>query len=482
MKDDLPWIKISKSGPYFTDENGTDWAPLGFNEAMNWPNLNNLIDRRETNSVERYFQMLSDHGVTCLRLMMEDCHKEGFFLETTVGEFSPRVVQFWDDLFLLCSKYKIRLLIAPYDTFWMWINWKKHPYNSKNGGPCKDVRTFLTDSETRKAIKNRFKFFTERWGSTGTLFAWDLWNEIHPGYAGDQTNIFDEYIGDISRYLERLENKIHGKRHLRTISVFGPLLIEGFTPRAGRRLVRDPRLAECIFSNDYLDFANAHTYEEGTIDHPKDTVKPAIAMGMLTGKAIAQIKDRRPYFDSEHGPIHTFKDHRKTLPDSFDSEYERHMSWAHLASGGAGGGMRWPNRNPHVLTRRMYDAMSSMSKFLQLINWNNFVRKVLNRELDLSSSRVSGFACGNTKQAILWLVRTDTINSRRMLSQIARPALVFVGLPHLGAGTYRVTLWNTLEGRVVGRYESVKDSHQKFLNLTVNVISDIAIAITKIEE
>ena len=35
------------------------------------------------------------------------------------------------------------------------------------------------------------------------------------------------------------------------------------------------------------------------------------------------------------------------------------MSWAHLASGGAGGGMRWPNRHPHVLTSGMPPAAAT---------------------------------------------------------------------------------------------------------------------------
>ncbi|TIL77742.1 MAG: hypothetical protein E5Y81_12695, partial [Mesorhizobium sp.] len=35
------------------------------------------------------------------------------------------------------------------------------------------------------------------------------------------------------------------------------------------------------------------------------------------------------------------------------TEYFRHLQWAHLAAGGAGGGMRWPNRSPHVLTPGM---------------------------------------------------------------------------------------------------------------------------------
>jgi mannan endo-1,4-beta-mannosidase len=54
---------------------------------------------------------------------------------------------------------------------------------------------------------------------------------------------------------------------------------------------------------------------------------PAVSTGRLIREALAEITDTRPLFDSEHGPIHTFKDHGVTLPDAFDDEYFRHMQW-----------------------------------------------------------------------------------------------------------------------------------------------------------
>ena len=120
---------------------------------------------------------------------------------------------------------------------------------------------------------------------------------------------------------------------------------------------------------------------------------PALAAGKLVGEALAEITDGRPFFDTEHGPIHTFKDHKRTLPEAFDDEYFRHMQWAHLASGGAGGGMRWPNRHPHVLTDGMRRAQLSLSRFLPLVDWLSFGRRILNGEL-----HADGPGCG-----VLWV-------------------------------------------------------------------------------
>lgn len=65
-------------------------------------------------------------------------------------------------------------------------------------------------------------------------------------------------------------------------------------------------------------------------------------MDALTRHYIRQILDNRPYFDFGHGRPH-IKDECQTLPVPLEDEYFRHLQWAHFASGGAGGGMRWPN-------------------------------------------------------------------------------------------------------------------------------------------
>ena len=115
-----------------------------------------------------------------------------------------------------------------------------------------------------------------------------------------------------------------------------------------------------VFRHPALDFHSIHLYEQGTIDRPRNTVEAAVAVGRLMREAMAETPPDRPFFDSEHGPIHSFKDHHRTLPEAFDDEYFRHIQWAHLAAGGAGGGMRWPNRHPHRLTRGMNEAQAAI--------------------------------------------------------------------------------------------------------------------------
>jgi hypothetical protein len=442
----LSWIERAPNAPYFIDETGAPWTPIGQNDAITWPELAALYRRRDLPSVERHLRYLRDNGVTCLRLMLEYSHREHRYLERPVGRFVPGMVRLWDDLVVQCRKVGLRLLLTPFDTFFMWVRWRFHPYNRVNGGPCTSRSELLTCRATREAVKARLAFATERWGGDGTIFAWDLWNEMHPAQGNDEPDCFADFIEDISPFLRNLEQRLHGRTHLQCVSIFGP------------ELAWKPQLTGPIFRHPALDFANSHFYEEGTIDDPQDTVSPALSVGRLVQEALNQIADGRPFFDSEHGPIHTFKNKHRTLPSAFDDEYFRHMQWAHFASGAAGGGMRWPNRHPHVLTPGMRYAQQGLAKFLALIDWTRFRRRNLNTAITVDDPSVAAFGCGDAVQAVVWLLRRGPFTADgRLVSSIRGP--VSIRVPGLAQGAYRVTLWDTRQGQPCGaiRTEATDD-------------------------
>ena len=57
----------------------------------------------------------------------------------------------------------------------------------------------LLDEAVRGAIKNRLTFAVERWGGSGVLFGWDLWNEIHPAHAEGGADGFREGASEAMR-------------------------------------------------------------------------------------------------------------------------------------------------------------------------------------------------------------------------------------------------------------------------------------------
>ena len=267
---------------------------------------------------------------------------------------------------------------------------------------------------------------------------------------------------EISQHLRDVETRCYGRSHPQTVSLFGPVLYE------------HPAVADVIFRHSQLDFATTHFYDSATINHPKDTVGSAICTGALAREALAHLHQPKPFFDSEHGPIHTFKDRHRTLPVAFDDEYFRHMQWAHLASGGAGGGMRWPNRHPHVLTHGMRAAQRSLTDFARLIDWARFRRRNLNQEMRLSTPTFAGFACADDAQAVVWLLRQDSITKRagRIFKKV--PALpVRLTVPGLQAGHYTVHLWDTLAGHELSQLHLQASENELIIELT-GVRTDLA--------
>jgi len=458
------WIRTQPGIPYFFTDDGLPWTPIGQNDAITWPELAGLFRRGNLPAVEAHLHHLKAHGVTCLRLMLEYCHGEHRYFERPVGRFPPNMVSLWDDLFELLEKVGLYVLLTPYDTYFMWVRWRDHPYNRRNGGPAESRRQLLTGDESRAAIKARLAFASDRWGGSSALFAWDIWNEMHPAYGADDPCCFEPFITDVGSWLREFELQRHGRAHLQTVSIFGP------------ELLKHPALVEPIFRHPSLDFANTHLYEAGTIDDPKDTVTPALSVGRLMRSAVSEAKDMRPVFDSEHGPIHRFKDRKRTLPEPFDDEYFRHIQWAHVASGGAGGGMRWPNRHPHVLTLGMRRAQLALAEMLPLVDWSRFRRRNINAELIVSDDRLAPFACADASQALIWLLRTDALTGAGVVDTGAEPISVDVAVPGLNDGNYAVFQIDTMSGRI--QTESEAHSLVGMLALTgLRVSADLAVVI-----
>ena len=437
----LSRIHALRGSPYFVTDDGVAWTPVGHNDAVHWPELAPLFRGRDRGAVERHLIWLRDHGVTCIRLMLEYCQGEHRYLERPVGRFVPNMVQFWDDLFELLEKVGLRVLLTPYDTFFMWIRWRQHPYNRANGGVCARQAEWLTCPDMRAAIKHRLAFASDRWGGSPALFAWDIWNEIHPAHGGGDPASAAPFIDDVASWLRAHEIERRGYANLQTVSVFGP------------ELIKHPSLAEAIFRHPALDFANTHLYEHGTIDMPADTVEPALAVARLMRTAVEEA-GTRPVFDSEHGPIHSFKDKKRTLSAAFDDEYFRHIQWAHLASEGAGVGIRWPNRNPHVLTSGMRAPQRALPGFLPLIDWRHFDRRNLSEDLRSDDPGLALVGCGDARQALIWTVRTDSFSPQGTLKPCAAAPNATLRIPGLADGSYAVTIYDTLRGAITARAEA----------------------------
>lgn len=389
-------IRIAPGGRYFETTGGDPFLFIGPNDAISWPGLAGLYRRRDLDAVDAYLADMAANGVTILRLMLEYAHREGRYFERRArgggGGLvpNPEMVRLWDDLFARCEGHGLRVLLAPWDNFWMSRRWQRHPYHRANGGPADVPGDFFTSDAVIQATINRLRFVVERWGASGVLAAWDLFNEIHP-YWGGTAQVQAEVIERISNALREMELKTWGFTRPQTVSIFGPQPTPEYEP--------------LVFRHPCLDFATTHIYHSEAIDHPRDTVRPALSMSNWVRYALERMPSDRPYLDSEHGPIHLFNDHRRYLPESFDDEYEQHLMWAHLASGGAGSGMRWPARHPHLTTAGMRRAYHSLARFSELVDWRTFTPHDARADVEVNLPGIHLFAVGSNEQIVAYLLR-----------------------------------------------------------------------------
>jgi mannan endo-1,4-beta-mannosidase len=440
----LPWVRLGPGRRYFETETGEPFLIIGQNDALTWPELEGLLGRRDVPAVERHLAWLRTHGITTLRIMLEYVG-DGLYLERTCGSFDAVTVQALDDLVALCERFGMRLLLTPFDTFFTWVKWDEHPYNAERGGPCRERIDLLTHPDGLAAVKARIAFAVERWGGSGAVFAWDLWNELahHHGVAGElggagMAQRLHAVVAELSEHVRAIERQRFGRTHLQTVSHFGP--------------EPEQDLAGLVFRHPDLDFATTHIYEPGAIDAPTNTVAAADAMARWVRHALSEIRDGRPFTDSETGPIHVFKDLGITLPEAFDITYFRHMSWAHLASGGAGGGMRWPNRLPHTLTPGMRGAQGVMADFALLIDWPRFASENITAEIGTDPENLLVYACADATQAVVWVLR-DRDELGREGDLPFRPLLAGARIelpPMAPRKKYRITYTDTHNGHILG--------------------------------
>jgi mannan endo-1,4-beta-mannosidase len=463
----MPWIIVAPGAPYFITEQGENWTPIGQNDALSWPDLLGAYKRKDLTSVNRYFAMLSAHGITCMRVMLEYCQGEHRYLEKPAGVFHPAMVALWDDLFALCEKYGIRLLLTPFDSFWMRRRWAKHPYNRRNGGPCARVSQWLLCPATLQAVRQRLAFATRRWGGSGVIFGWDLYNEIDPRQAAGEVTAVGEWVSQVSTFLREEEIRCHGRAHLQTVSVYGPLL------------KTYPQLNQVVFRHPCLDFASVHFYD-APLRKPSDPVKAALRAGELVRQALRQITDGRPFLDSEHGPDCLFRQTKGRIPAAFDEAYFRCLQWAHLSAGGAGGGFRWPYRHPHSLTPGMRVAQRILSQVAAHVDWQHFDRRHLSEGLKVSPRTVKVLACGNAGQVLLWITRQGAASPEQEPHRLPAPLSVTICISSLQPGTYRLRAWNTLDGQPEFEVHQTLSAQAKFSFLLPLRRSDMVTLITRV--
>lgn len=468
------YIRLSDSNRYFQKADGTPFLPVGQNEGADWPYLVNiypsLIDNPafggyDPKITRDYLDNLRDHGVNLLRIMTDNPQEtarwlnppHGCQMEYPVGSFTPGMVRFFDDLLALAEEYDIYLMLTPYDTYWMNYNFERNAYNQKNGGPVDTRHDFLTEAECFAYQKQRMAFLIDRYGDSDHIFAWDFMNELNIWWDSSEAEEL-AFTNKMTAWIAQYERQKWGKNHLICISTAGP-------EHAGD-------LGYAVYQHPNVDFPTTHFYygdhtppwpSQPSVANPEtapgsgifDWITPVVQVNTGIKYALNQIpeSDPRPFLDSESGPITYYGGgdsdptlEPRPLPQPFDDTYFHFMTWAHLASGGAGGGLRWPMRYPlHTMTEGMQDYQQAMKRIAKLIPWNRFASENIDDQLVLSGVAghdVLALGCGDGTTALCFLAQ----DARNTTGVISAASLTINGMTD---GDYNVWLCDSFSGHTL---------------------------------
>lgn len=378
-------ITVAPDGHYF-QRGDKAFLIIGPNDAITWPGISPLLGNASLDAVDAYLGKMAEKGVNTLRIMLEYAQTPVGLIEDPIGHFRDEVVQLWDALFSLLEKHGLYAIVTPWDPFWMQRNWASNPYNVNNGGMMESMYGFLTDPEAITAQKNRFRFMVERWGGSEAILAWELMNEIELWWGANPYAIYD-WIDMMADFVREVQQEVHGRTSLITVSTATSM------PSGA--------LADVIFNHPKLDFASTHLYTGPGMNAPFNTTDVVEEVAWAVLYATYMIKDNRPYTDTESGPIDMWIGSAK-----FDAEYLHNVSWSHLANGGAGTGMRWPYRTPHILTDEMMDVLGRIALFAEEFDFTGFAPESINASLTTEPNHfVYGIA--DEERALIWLVRED---------------------------------------------------------------------------
>ncbi len=449
------YVSISPAGHYFIDAQGQGLIAIGQNDAIAWPGLRPLLGRVCPEETEAYIEDLRLHGINVSRIMMEYAQHPYTYFENPIGFFSPIVVQFWDDFLQIAERHGLYLLLTPFDTFWQAKNWSYYPYNKRLGGPCTSKRSWLTEQSCLEYQKKRWEFIIQRWGNSPAIFAWDIMNEIDNSWKCTPDEI-DAYITEMASFVRNLELKYWGYSHLLTVSTVNAM--------------PEGHLGEIIYNHPHLDFVNTHLYPGPGIQKPVDAIACTTEVIESVHHAMKSIRLSRPYFDSESGPI------KRWISDiELDRVYHHNMSWAHLASGAAGSGMRWPYSDPHYIHPALRKNLLAIAQFAERVNWANFASRPISVQTNLPAIISTG--CADRQMAIIWLLKDTRRNPNASLENLSLTIL-----NTFDEGLYRIEFWDTYEGKcLTSKIEAVSANQ---LNLTLpqfeQGIDDVALLIQPI--
>lgn len=437
-------------------------------------------------SADGYFQALSDAGVNTLWLPLEwlALPQSGraslpdgmYWLEYPRGNYNPEMRDYLWRVMDLAHEHGIKLVLRPFNTFNYRTFFELTPWAAQNGGPLSDIDDFYQTPAVWTMATDRLKTivgWANQHANPETVIGYELFNEwddwtwtLSPRGDGDPARTLE--FRDRAKVVSRIaaEMRAYDPSFLIVSSSIG-LVPRGPTARA-------------LFIGDAFDVLAPHFYTNGVSEPVYNpaadrSVLPVSEYATLAGYWMTNRRDGRVLANGEWGlvkwkwpnstayytGVSPWSDPQRPWTVQNDVDLYRTTSWAQIAMGMGGNGMRLAGTEmrdlipdnigpgttgylPTPLPRGMRDVQASVRNFVSDtfvgFDWTTFDAMPLAGRVRASSASGKALvAVGSTggDQGLVYVLQ----DANRTTGTVADAALTLDGF---GDGkAYTVEFWST---------------------------------------
>ncbi|MBI5526193.1 MAG: cellulase family glycosylhydrolase [Deltaproteobacteria bacterium] len=445
-----PWIKTAPNGRYFMFDDGTPFFPLGTATSGEHLSLDyfgtatiggkTLVYDPET--LRKRFQEMQANGENFFRIDIEGTgwwDDEDIstlidggkiqFLEDPAGTFNEEFARRVDNFIRLAGEYGIYVdvvliahtcqLVGLDDNLPFW------PYHSSRGGPINALGDLITNADAKALWKKRLEYVADRWGSSPSIFTWELWNEL-TGCGGSGSDATDAaWVEEMGKFIRDYEISRYGKAHLVSVSATGYV----------------PATPEAFWLNPGTDIAMHHYYHGVTTMIPRPVDVVLELRNTLKWMHEDIVGYRRPVMENERYVGGSW-------PESLTAEAEHNVAWTNLASGSAGSGATWaaferfvPDTGDRGRSVFVGPTHVFMREFLKGVDLTLFDSRNYNDHVASSNAAVVPTAASDGKTMIAWLLHDNPADYRIDLINAVRGASSIERLAHLVAVIQGIRDW-----------------------------------------
>ncbi len=207
-------IRTDSRNPYYLRyDNNEPYIPIGHN--VSWWNEDGTSQWKDT------FEKMHNVGENWTRIWMTHFY-QGTTLEWRsnkqyydgVGILSMPIAWRLDRIVESCEQngISIQLALQHHGQFSTTTNpnWNDNPYNvihaTSDGGFLDDPEEFFTDAEARRITKYKYRYIIARWGYSGAILTWELFNEVQftNGWRNNQASVVD-WHEEMAEYIKSMD-------------------------------------------------------------------------------------------------------------------------------------------------------------------------------------------------------------------------------------------------------------------------------------